>query len=176
MATGDLKVIGPQASWGHYIAASGTAIEAGEPVHRVGMSYTTGTTDVNEMVLAAADTPTIGTHEFGGIAIVPSLNVAAGTTEAQFLNCARPVPHVGRIRGKAETSTTVDTLSELQGVIGDAATCEYNATGASDGGQLYTIALGAADTDGGTIVGGNFALAELEITIDARCYRADITA
>lgn len=170
----DLSVIGPNASIKRYIASGGTAIEAGEPLHNLG-ALTSGVTNTNEYVLAAADTPVIGTHKFGGVAIKQSLLAAAGTNVAQFLPAACPVPYVGRIRGKAEVAASVDTLSELQGLIGDVVLIDYSATGAPDGGQLYTIKVaGSADTSGLEIVDGNIATGTLDVVIDARAYRHDV--
>lgn len=133
------------------------------------------------MVLAAADTPVIAaittsTHRFGGIANEDALLAAAGTVLQQFLNTANPVPHVGRIRGKAETATAVDTLTELALIIGDAVLIDYAATGASDGGPLYTIKdTASADTSGLEIVGGNTALSTLDVVVHALAYRVDIS-
>lgn len=167
----DLRVIGPAASFGRYVVAGGTAIEAGEPVHSLGTA-TSGEVDVNTYVLAAADTPVIGTHAFGGVALKGSENAAAGTTLTQYLNCAIPVASVGRIRGKALTSTEVDTAAELAGLIGDHTLIDYASTGGADGGEGYTIISNpTANTSGLTIVGGNPALAELEVVVDDRAYR-----
>jgi len=116
------------------------------------------------------------THRFGGVANENSENAAAGTTLEQFLNCACPVPYVGIIEGRAETVASVDTLSELAGLCGDVVLIDYNATGASDGGQLYTIKESAsADTSGLEIVGGNTGLSTLRVTVDARAYRSDVS-
>lgn len=170
----DLRVIGPAASFGRYVVSGGTAIVAGEPLHCLG-TQTSGANGVNTYVLAAADTPVIGTHRFGGVAMKDSENAAAGTTLTQYLPTANPVPYVGRIRGKAETTASIDTASELAGVIGDFVLIDYSATGAPDGGQLYTIKDAAADTSGLEIVGGNTALLELEVVVDARAYRHDVS-
>lgn len=171
----DLLVIGPLASFGRYLVAGGTAIEAGEPIHSVA-TLSSGASSANTYVLAAADTPAIGTHRFGGVALAPSENVAAGTVKEQYLNTANPVPHVGRIRGSAETAGSVDTASEIALIVGDAVLIDYDATGAADGGQLYTIQeVASADTSGLEIVGGNPALSELEVVIDARAYRHDVS-
>jgi hypothetical protein len=167
----DLRVIGPAASFGRYVVSGGTAIVAGEPLHSLGTA-TAGEVNVNTYVLAAVDTGIIGTHAFGGIALKDSDNVAAGTTKTQYLTTANPVPSVGRIRGKALTASEVDTAAELAGVIGDHTLIDYNSTGGSDGGELYTIISNAtANTSAFTIVGGNTALAELEVVIDDRGYR-----
>lgn len=174
MAKADLKAIGPSAIFPRYLVAGGTAIQAGEPIHSVATS-TSGAASANTAVLAAADTPVIGTHRFMGVANENSENVAAGTVAEQFLNTACPVPSVGRIRGKAETSTSVDTLTELALLIQDFVLIDYSATGAADGGQLYTIKNAAsADTSGLEIVGGNTALATLDVVIDGRAYRHDV--
>src|SRR3990167_3161381 len=176
MAKADLRVIGPCAAWGRYLVAGGTAIQAGEPLHSLA-ALTTGTADVNTYVLAAADTPVIGTHKFGGIALEPSENVAAGTVKEQFLNAANPVPYVGRIRGKAEVFASADTLTELALIIQDVTLIDYNATGAADGGQLYTIkeADSGADTSGLEIVGGIPALGLIDVTVCAQAYRHDVS-
>lgn len=176
----DLRVRGPQAVNPVYVAASGTSIQAGEPLHGLGAS-SSGATSVNEYVLAAADTPVIGTHKFGGVALNNSLNAAAGTTLAQFMRCAQPVPSIGLIWGRAETVASVDTLTELVGIIGDVTLIDYNATGAVDGGQLYTIKeIVSADTSGLEIkygsaaMAGNVALGQLAVAVDARAYRHDV--
>lgn len=172
----DLSVIGPQANFKRYLVSGGTAVEAGEPVHNLG-TLTTGETNVNTFVLAAADTPTIGSHRFGGISLENSLNVAAGTVKEQFLNTANPAPGSGRIRGKAETQANVDTLTELALLIGDYVLIDYAATGATDGGELYTIKDAAgADTSGLEIVGGNPANATLDVTLASLAYRHDVDA
>lgn len=171
----DLRVQGPQAAIKRYIVSGGTAIEAGEPVHNLG-TMSSGASSVNTYVLAAADTPVIGTHRFGGVAIEKAKLATAGTVLEQFLTCACPVPYIGMIEGKAETAANVDTLTELALICGDTVLIDYNATGASDGGQLYTIKdTAAADTAGLEIVGGNTALSTLKVVIDARAYRHDVS-
>lgn len=170
----DLSVIGPNAAIKRYVVSGGTAIEAGEPMHNLG-TMSSGVSSVNTFVLAAADTPVIGTHRFGGIAIEKSENSAAGTTLEQMLTCAVPVPYAGRIRGKAETAANVDTMTELALLLGDTVLIDYSATGASDGGQLYTIKDAAsADTSGLELVSGNPALGTLDVAVDARAYRHDV--
>src|SRR3990167_10809024 len=122
---GDLSVMGPAASFPRYLVAAGTAISAGEPLHNVGATYTGGATDVNTSVLAAADTPIIGTHAFRGIAAENALLAGAGTVLEQFLNTANPVPNVGRLRATAETVANIDTLTELALLIGDFVLIDY---------------------------------------------------
>lgn len=175
MAKADLKVIGPKANFPRYLVAGGTQIQVGEPIHSVATS-SSGAASANTYVLAAADTPVIGTHRFGGIANENSENVAAGTVKEQFLNTSLPVPYIGRIRGRAETAANIDTLTELALVIQDYVLIDYAATGAADGGELYTIKdTASADTSGLEIVGGNIALQTLDVTLDARAYRHDVS-
>lgn len=177
MAKADLKVIGPCAIWPRYLVAAGTSIQAGEPLHGLA-TLSSGLASDNTYVLAAADTPVIGTHKFGGVANENSLNNTAATPVVleQFLNCANPVPSVGRLRGKAETVASVDTLTELALLLQDVVLIDYSATGASDGGQLYTIKeVGSADTSGLELVGGNTALQTLDVTVDGRAYRHDVS-
>lgn len=171
----DLKVIGPKAIFPRYLVAGGTQIKAGEPIHSVATS-SSGAASANTHVLVAADSPVIGTHRFGGIANEDSENVAAGTVKEQFLNAACPVPGVGRIRGKAETVASVDTLTELALLIGDYVLFDYAATGGADGGELYTIKeVAGADTSGLEIVGGNTALSTIDVVVDGRAYRHDVS-
>ena len=172
---GNLSVVGPTAIFPRYLVSGGTAISAGEPLHNVGATYTSGVTDVNTSVLAAADTPVIGTHAFRGIACENAI-LTGSTVAEQFLNTSNPVPNIGRIRGKAETAGSVDTLSELALLIGDFVLIDYNSTGASDGGELYTIKEAAsADTSGLELVGGNVAVQTLDVVVDFRAYRTDVT-
>lgn len=176
MARADLRVIGPAASFGRYLVAGGTAIVAGEPLHRLVGYDNDGLANTNTFVLAAADTPIVGTHDFGGVALKDSENVAAGTVKEQYLTTSNPVPQVGRIRGKAETAASVDTAAEIALLVGDLVLIDYNATGAADGGQLYTIKEAAtADTSGLRIEGGNPALSELEVTVHSTSYRSTVS-
>ena len=175
MARADLRVIGPQAAIPRYIVAGGTAIVAGEPIHSVA-ALSSGVASANTYVLAAADTPVIGTHKFGGIALRDSKNVAAGTVAEDFLAAACPVPYIGLIQGKGETFASVDTLTELALLIQDATLIDYNATGAADGGQLYTIKdVASADTSGLEIITGIPALGLLDVVVAAQAYRHDVS-
>lgn len=172
---GDLQVIGPQATINRYVVTGGTAISAGEPIHSLG-TPTNGAINTNTYVLAAADTPVIGTHRLGGVAIKNALLAAAGTTVTQYLPTAVPVADAGRIRGKAETAASVDTAAELAGLIGDTTLIDYSATGAVDGGELYTIKeVASANTSGLEIVEGNTAKGTLDVCVDPRAYRNAIS-
>lgn len=172
---GDLKVIGAQASRRVRVAASATRYEVGEPLHSVA-TYSSGVASANTFVLAAADTPVIGTHNFGGVALSNCQPFATGTVVAHGAWVAAPVPHVGIIRGKGETAANVDTDAEILLIIMDKSLIDYSATGASDGGELYTIKdTAAADVNGLTIIEGNAAKGTLDVIVDARAYCADVT-
>ena len=172
---GDLSVVGLQVSYPVRIAASATRFEAGEPLHSLA-ALTTGTADVNTYVLAAADTPVIGTHKLGGVAKKGALPRVTGTIVAHWSNVARPIALSGILRGKAEVPGSVDTLTELVGILQDASLIDYNATGGTDGGELYTLkeADSGADTSGLEFVGGNIAVGTLDAVVDGRSYRHDV--
>lgn len=173
----DLSVIGPQATINRYVVTGGTAIQAGEPIHSLGATYSSGAVNTNTYVLAAADTPVIGTHRFGGVAIKNAVLAAAGTVVTQYLPTAVPIAgDAGRIRGKAEVAASIDTAAELAGIIGDLTLIDYAATGASDGGELYTIKeTASADTSGFKIEEGNIAKGTLDVSITDEAYRNDVS-
>lgn len=173
---GDLSVVGLQGSLRVRQAASATRVEAGEPMHSLA-ALTTGTADVNNYVLAAADTPVIGTHKLGGIALKGSNPFSTGTVVASEIALARPVAWVGLIRGKAEVAASIDTESEILGILQDVSLIDYNATGGTDGGELYTLkeADSGADTSGLEFVDGNAAKGTLDVIVDGRAYRHDVS-
>lgn len=175
MARADLSVIGPQATLPRYLVSGGTQILHGEPVDKT-TTLSSGAITANTWLLVNADSAVIGTDLFGGVAIENSLNVSAGTVQEQFLNCACPVPSVGRMQGAAEVSANVDTLTELALTVGDVVLIDYDATGASDGGELYTIQdVAAADTAAFEIIGGNTATSRLDVVVNPHAYRFDIS-
>lgn len=171
----DLSVIGFAQTLPRRVAASATRYEVGEPLHCVG-TLSSGATTVNTYVLAAADTPVVGTHRFGGVAISHCQPFSTGTVVAHTAMGSCPVPNVGRIRGKGETAANVDTDAEILLIIGDVTLIDYSSTGASDGGELYTIKdTASADTSGLEIVEGNAAKGTLDVVVDARAYRSDVS-
>lgn len=171
----DLQVVGFSQELPRRIAASTTRFYAGEPLHSTATS-SSGAASANEYVPAAADTPVIGTHRFGGIAIKNALPQPTGTLVAHTTIAACPIPWLGRIRGKGETAASIDSDSELLGLIGDYVLIDYAATGSPSSGPLYTIKVaGSADTSGLEIVGGNINKGLLEVTVDGRAYRHDVS-
>lgn len=157
------------------IAASATRFEAGEPLHSLG-TLTAGVASVNTFVLAAADTPVIGTHVFGGVAAKGALPYKTGTVIAQKTHVFRPLAWVGQLWGKAETPANLDTQSELTGLLYDTVLIDYNATGGTDGGELYTIKDAAsANTSGLEIVDGDLSKGLLGVVVDGRAYRQAVS-
>jgi hypothetical protein len=103
-----------------------------------------------------------------------ALPVETGTLVAQTAMTANPIPYAGRIRGKVETAANIDTAAELLGVIGDITRVDYDATGAVDSGESYTIkAVASVDTDLFQILEGNVAHGTLDILVDPLAYRID---
>ncbi len=172
----DLKLVGLTAGTRNYrVAASATRAEVGEPIHFI-PTYTAGTSDVNTVVLAVADSPVIGTHAFVGINAKRFAVNAAGTVTAQTGLVSCPIPNATLIRGNVETAANIDTDAELLGVLLDVTVIDYNSTGGADGGELYTIkAPGTADTGGLTIIEGNAVRGTLDCTIDERAIRFDVS-
>ena len=169
----DLTVIGPAISVPRRIAASATRYEIGEPLHSLA-ALTSGVADVNTYVLAAADTPVIGTHKFGGIAISRCIPLSTGTVTAHTATASCPIASLSRIRGRGETVANWDTDSELLGLIQDVTLIDYDATGGTGSTQLYTIKSNGADTSGLEIVGGIPSLQLVDVIVDPRAYRHDV--
>lgn len=176
----DLKVVGFSQEVPRRIAASATRFYSGEPLHGLG-TLTSGVINTNTFVVAAADTPVIGTHRFGGIAIKDALppvaNGASATVIAHTTLAACPIPWLGRIRGKGETAADIDTEAEALGIIGDVTLIDYNSTGSPSGGPLYTLktTVTAADTSGLEIAEVNVARGTVDAYIDGRSYRHDVS-
>jgi hypothetical protein len=172
----DLKVVGFSQELPRRIAASTTRFYTGEPLHATG-TFTSGVSSTNVFVPAAADTPVIGTHRFGGIAIKDALPAVTGTLVAHTTMSANPIPWVGRIRGRGETAADIDTDAEALGIIGDTALIDYAATGSPSSGPLYTVktTATAADTSGLEIVEVSVARGTVDVVVDGRSYRHDVT-
>ncbi len=170
----DLSVHGMQGSLRVRQAASATRVEAGEPLHSIN-SYTTGTSDLNVYILAVTDTPVIGTDKLGGIANKSSLPFSTGTVVASEISLARPIPQVGILRGTAETAGNIDTATELLAILQDVVLIDVDTTGASDGGELFTIQDTASAAAGLEIVDGNIAKGLLDTIVDNRAYRTSVS-
>ena len=179
MAVNDLRPVGLFDTIPVRIAASATRFEYGEPLVN-SQTMTSGAAGTNTYTLAVADflvADTSGAHfVFGGIAIKRSEPRTTGTLVAQTAIVARPVPDVGRMRGIAETKANIDTESELLDIMLDYVLVDYNATGAPDGGELYTIAdTAAANTSLFTIIEGNTTKGTLDVLVSPHAYRQIIS-
>lgn len=171
----DLSVVGFSQEVPRRIAASATRYDVGEPLHGLG-TLSSGVINTNTFVVAAADTPVIGTHKFGGIAIKNPTPFNTGTLVAHTTMAACPIPWLGRIRGKAEVPTDCDTDAEAVGLIGDATLIDYAATGSPTSGPLYTIkTVASADTSALEIAEINQAKGLIDVYIDGRGYRHDVS-
>jgi len=168
MAKADLKVIGISGGNREYrVAASATAFFVGEPINFAG-TYSSGAASVNVVVVLTDAKPVIGTDNFIGIA-AKDTEASGGTVIAHRTLVTVPIPHVSRIRGKAKSSTAIDTDAELLGVFMDYVLFDLTSS-------TYTIdQAAAADTSGLRIEQGNIATGTLDVTVDARAFRADIT-
>jgi hypothetical protein len=83
---------------------------------------------------------------------------------------------LGRIMGKGEVAAAIDTAAELLALIGSYTLIDYAATGSPSSGPLYTIKTTvSADTSGLEIVEGNISKGLLEVTLDGRAYRHDVS-
>jgi len=179
---GDLQVIGFAQTLPRQIPASATRYVPGEPLYSdttlgSGLNVAGSSVAVNKYILPATDICTVATDKFGGIAISHAVPFGTGTLVAHEAQASCPIPWLGRIRGRAETIASVDTETELLLLIGDVVLIDYSATGGADGGELYTIKeVGSTDAAAFEIVDGNPAKSTLDVLVDGRAYRSDITA
>lgn len=168
MAKNNLKVIGVSGGARPFrIAASATRYYAGEPANFAG-TYTSGVASVNTVVVMTDAKPVIGTDLMVGI-FENSAPTTPATLAAHTAQVIVPIPYITLIRGKAKTTTNVDTDTELLGVLWDVVLFDLTAS-------VYTIDdAAAADTSGLTIVNGVPAKGLLDVTVDARAMRADVS-
>jgi hypothetical protein len=169
MSRGDLQVIGVSGGARPYrVAASATRFYSGEPIKFAG-TYSSGVATANTVVVLTDGKPVIGTDSFVGIAHKDAKVNSAGTVTAHTGSVVVPIPGITRIRGKAKTAANIDTDAELLGVLQDLVL--FDLTSAA-----YTIdETAAADTSGLMVVDGDPVKATLDVTVDARALRADIS-
>lgn len=169
MAKHDLEVRGLHAgNVERRVAASATRFYAGEPINFAG-SYTSGVASVNTVVVLTDGKPVIGTDAFQGIAAKDAEINAAGTVIAHKTLVTVPFPNLTEIWGKAKVAGSVDTDSELLGLLFDVVLFDLTTA-------VYTIdETAAADTSGLTIVNGDISKGLLGVTVDPRAMRADIS-
>jgi hypothetical protein len=164
----DVAVIGTSAVQKHRVAASATRFYAGEPIMFAG-TYTSGVASVNTVVVLTDGKPVIGTDNFVGISAQDAPVGTDTTVDADWVDVIELLPNFTRMRAKAKTTGNVDTLSELVGVLWDLVLFDLTLT-------VYTIdETAAADTSGLTIKGGIWEQGLVDVTVDPRAMRADIT-
>ena len=173
MAKFDLRTVGITAGITRArVAASATRGYVGEPVQFSNPTRGSGTTSINVVTICADNDPVIGTDEFVGLCAQDFLDTngkATGTVVAHYTDVERPIPFATKIRGKAETSGSVDTQAELTGLIGD-----YGAFGLS--GSDFTIQTGGEnETYGLQICDGNFSKGTLDVYVDPRAMRKAVS-
>lgn len=164
----DLTVVGISGGAREFrVAASATRFYAGEPIMFSG-AYTNGVANANTVVVLTDGKPVIGTDNFVGIAAKDAEHTD-GTVIAHKTQVIVPFPGITLIRGKAKTAANIDTDSELLGVLWDLVLFDLTST-------VYTIdETAAADTSGLKIVNGDIAKQTLDVVVDARALRADIS-
>jgi len=170
MARGDISVIGVSGGARPYrVAASVTRGYAGEPI-RFNSTLISGVMTLNTVVAMEDAKPAIATDIFVGIAQEDMKVTAAGVVVASDLNVVVPIGHTTRLRGKAKDTTTIDTDAELRTYLGDAVLFDLTSS-------VYTFDQDAAsaDTNGLTIVGGIPHRGLLDVTVDSRALRADVS-
>lgn len=174
MTRGDISVIGVSGGARPFrVAASATRGYAGEPIGQ-NSTYTTGVTATNTVIVASDATPVIiatgATEYLVGIAAENMKVNSSGTVLVHTLSVTVPIPYCTRMRGKAEVQANVDTDTELLGRLWDLVLWDLTS-------GVYTIDdTATADTSGLTIVDGIPAKGTLDVTVDARAMRAEITA
>ena len=170
----DIEVIGISAVQRHRVAASATRFYAGEPLNG-DIGYTTGVANANTVTKAATATPVIdaaGANAFFvGISAQDAPVSSAGVVTLGYVDVVEVIPNYTRLRGKAATTTTCDTLTELIGlmydqVLWDSATIS----------GVFQISSSSADTSGLTIKGGIWERSMLDVVVDFRAMRTELTA
>ena len=169
MTRGDLTTIGINGGTQEFrVAASATRGYAGEPINSLA-ALTAGVADVNTVVVLTDGKPVVATDNFVGIASKNMEVNSSGTVIAHRLWVTVPIPSITRISGRALTKASVDTDSELLGVMWD--TVLFDLTSGA-----YTIdQTAAANTSGLTIRDGNTFLGTLQVIVDARVMRNAVT-
>lgn len=171
----DIEVIGVSAVQRHRVAAGATRFYAGEPLNVDG-GYTTGVISVNTVTQAADATPVIdaaGSNAFFvGISAQDATVNNAGTVLASYVDVVEVIPNFTRMRGKAETITSCDTLSELIGLLFDVVLWDS----ATISGVFQIDDSATADTSGLQIRGGVWERSMLDVIVDFRAMRTELTA
>ena len=164
----DIETIGTAVVQRHRVAASATRFYAGEPLI-ITQTLTSGISANNTVAQAADGTPVIGTDSFVGISAQDAPVGTDTTVDADWVDVVEPIANWTRLRSKAKTVASLDTLSEFIGLLWDVVLFDLTAS-------TFTIdQTGAADTSGLTIKGGIWEQGLLDVTVDPRAFRADIS-
>jgi len=169
MSKADLALVGISAGARPFrVAASATRFYAGEPIMFAG-TYSSGAASVNTVVVLTDGKPVIGTDNFLGVAGGDAQVNSSGTVIAQTVLVDQVIPYSTLIRGRAKSAAAIDTDAELLAILFDFVLFDLTAA-------VYTIdQAAAADTSGLTVQNGNIATGTLDVTVDARAMRADIS-
>lgn len=91
------------------------------------------------------------------------------TIIAHYTRVSCPIPYCTRLRGKVETAANIDTQAELTGVL-------FDLTRFHLASSAYRIqAGGEADAGGLQIVDGNITRGTVDVVVDARALRSDVS-
>lgn len=169
MGKHDLQTIGMNGGAREFrVAASATRFYSGEPINFAG-TLSSGVASANTVVVLTDGKPVIGTDNFVGIAAKDAEVDSSATVTAHKTQVVVPIPNITLIRGKAKTVASLDTDAELLGLMWDKVLFDLTST-------VYTIDQTAtADTSGLTIVDGNIQVGTLDVVVDPRAVRADIS-
>ena len=171
MAKFDISVIGISGGNAEFrAAASATRARVGEPINAV-VTYSSGVAATNTVTQAANATPVISTATTFHVGIcAKDFEVdSAGTVTAHRTLVTVPIPAVTRYRGRALTAGNLDTDAELLGLLFDVTLFDL----ASSNFRIRDAVT--ADTSGLLIVGGNITKGTLDVTVDQRALRTDVS-
>lgn len=169
MAKADIALVGVSAGARTMrVAASATRGYAGEPANSLA-TYSSGAANVNTVVVLTDAKPVIGTDNFAGIFAQDMAVDATATVTAQKILVDVPIPYFTLIRGRAKSSTAVDTDSELLAILWDFVLFDLTSS-------VYTIdQAAAANTSGLRIENGNIATQTLDVSVDGRAMRTVVS-
>lgn len=176
--TGDLKIINRYGTLQRHIAAGATRFRVGEPMlSNASPGSSGGVSDSNDCAPAAVIAPLIGLQRFVGISMKDAvLNPFSGAVVDHFTDVAMPFPSTSIIRGKGSSAIASDTDAEILALIGDYMFFTYSANGSVIGTPLFSIGnVPASDASALEIIDGNAAKGTLDVTIDFRAFRYDVT-
>lgn len=167
MSKHDIRVVGVNGGARPFrSAASATRFYAGEPAMRT-PTYSSGASNVNTVIVLTDTKPRVATDDFVGIFAKDA--TGTGTLVAHTTQVVVPIPNITLIRGRAKSSTNVDTDAELLLILNDLV--DFDLTAA-----VYTIDdTAASNASALQVVNGNTAKSTLDCIVDARGLRTVIS-